>query len=54
MVLVDPSERDLAWCLDGRHACPPEDVGGTSGYECFLESIADSSQEDHSAMLQWG
>lgn len=54
VVLINPMEQWLPWCLDGRRACPPEDVGGTGGYETFLETIADPTHPDHSAMLQWG
>ena len=32
----------FAVCLDGQRACPPEDCGGTGGYEDFLEAIAES------------
>jgi hypothetical protein len=28
-------------CLEGARTCPPEDVGGTWGYEVFLEAMAD-------------
>jgi hypothetical protein len=28
-----------AYILDGKRACPPDDVGGTGGYEEFLETI---------------
>ena len=54
VVLINPMEQWLPWCLDGRRACPPEDVGGTGGYAGFLRSIADPTHPDHSAMLQWG
>ena len=40
-------------CLDGARHCPPEDVGGVSGYENFLEAIFDSSHEEHQGMLEW-
>ena len=26
-------------CVEGERACPPEDIGGTSGYQDFLESL---------------
>jgi hypothetical protein len=40
-------------CLDGRRACPPEDVGGTEGYRAFLTAIKDPQHEEHTAMLEW-
>jgi Plasmid pRiA4b ORF-3-like protein len=40
-------------CLDGARACPPEDCGGTGGYEHFLEAITDPQHEDHDEMLEW-
>ncbi len=40
-------------CLDGEMACPPEDVGGTGGYEDFLKILADPSDNEHTRMLEW-
>ncbi len=40
-------------CVEGKRACPPEDVGGTSGYAEFLEAIADPKHEEHEDMLRW-
>jgi hypothetical protein len=40
-------------CLDGQGACPPEDVGGVSGYEQFLEAIRDPLHEEHDNYLVW-
>jgi len=37
----------------GRRACPPEDVGGISGYALFLEAIADPKHPEHAEMLEW-
>jgi len=54
VVLVDPMEQWLPWCLDGRRAAPPEDGGGTGGYAEFLEAISDPNHEDHGRMLEWG
>lgn len=54
VVLINPMEQWLPWCIDGRRACPPEDVGGTGGYDSFLQTIADPAHPEHSAMLQWG
>lgn len=40
-------------CLDGKRRCPPEDVGGTSGYEEFLEVICDPSHEEYEHYVGW-
>jgi hypothetical protein len=48
----DPQAR-YPFCLDGKRACPPEDVGGVGGYENFLETIMDSSNPEHDEMLEW-
>ena len=40
-------------CLAGARACPPEDVGGISGYENFLQAIRDSKQPEHDELLAW-
>jgi hypothetical protein len=40
-------------CVEGARACPPEDVGGTGGYEEFLEAITDPEHEDHDGLLEW-
>jgi hypothetical protein len=42
-----------AVCMAGARACPPEDVGGTGGYECFLEAIRDPEHKEHREMLEW-
>jgi Plasmid pRiA4b ORF-3-like protein len=40
-------------CLGGDRRCPPEDVGGVSGYEDFLEIIADPRHEDYEEYVGW-
>lgn len=39
--------------IDGANACPPEDVGGASGYATFLEALADPHHEEHENFLRW-
>ena len=36
-----PREKGVKYplCIDGKRACPPEDCGGTSGYENFLKIL---------------
>ena len=40
-------------CIDGQRACPPEDCGGTDGYEDFLNIIMDPSHEEYEETLTW-
>jgi hypothetical protein len=40
-------------CLEGQRACPPENVGGTGGYDDFLDAIADPNHEQHDQMVRW-
>jgi len=40
-------------CTDGANCCPPEDVGGVSGYLEFLQAIKDPMHEEHEDMLRW-
>jgi hypothetical protein len=40
-------------CVAGVGACPPEDVGGTTGYAEFLRAISDRRHPEHAAMRQW-
>lgn len=40
-------------CVDGARACPPEDVGGVSGYEEYLQVLANPEREEHDSYLHW-
>jgi len=44
---------DYPRCVDGKSACPPEDVGGTGGYGRFMEIINDPKHEEHEERLRW-
>jgi hypothetical protein len=48
-----PSGVEFAECLEGQNACPPDDVGGPSGYEVFLAALADPAHEEHDEYLEW-
>ena len=41
------------FCLEGERACPPEDVGGVSGYAEFLDTIRDREHRERLEMLEW-
>jgi len=40
-------------CLEGKRACPPEDVGGMWGYEDFLKVIANPKDPEYDEMIEW-
>ena len=42
-----------AVCLAGERSCPPEDVGGPSGYADLLAVLADPSDAEHAQMVMW-
>ncbi|MGB7299693.1 MAG: plasmid pRiA4b ORF-3 family protein [Burkholderiaceae bacterium] len=42
-----------ARCIGGQNACPPDDVGGSPGYQEFLRAIADPNDEEHDSYLTW-
>ena len=48
----DPAQ-PLPACTAGRRACPPEDVGGTGGYQDMLVALADPKHPEHRSMLEW-
>ncbi len=51
--IVTGSEVTDPVCLEGERSCPPEDVGGPSGYMDYLETLRDSSHPDHREMVKW-
>jgi len=40
-------------CLEGERRCPPEDVGGTHGFEEFLEIMKDKSHPERESYIEW-
>ncbi len=40
-------------CLSGARACPPEGVGGISGYEAFLHALDHRNHSEHKNILKW-
>jgi hypothetical protein len=40
-------------CVDGDRRCPPEDVGGISGYGEFLKAVLDPKHKSHDRYVQW-
>ena len=52
-ILPAPDTRVGPVCLAGERHCPPEDVGGTTGYEEFLEVIFDPGHEEYQQSVRW-
>jgi len=52
---VEPNKEGVRGvvCLEGANRCPPEDVGGASGYFEFLEELRDRTHERHRESLAW-
>jgi pRiA4b ORF-3-like protein len=52
---IETGDLDDAYprCTDGEGRCPPEDVGGTPGYERLRRVIADPDDAEHTEMLEW-
>lgn len=51
--LKDTKNNRVPECLDGARQRPPEDVGGTGGYENFLNIIRDKKNPERKEMLSW-
>ena len=40
-------------CVEGERACPPEDVGGTYGYQDYLKAMTDPKHDEHADYFPW-
>jgi hypothetical protein len=43
----------LPQCIQGKRACPPDDVGGFMGYEGFLDALRDPQHPEHDSYIEW-
>ena len=43
---ADPGQM-LPVCIDGKRACPPEDIGGVWGYEGILEALQNPQNPEY-------
>ena len=39
--------------VDGERRAPPEDCGGTPGFEAFLEAITNPKHREHNEATEW-
>jgi len=44
---VPEGHRVCIVCMDGKRACPPEDVGGIGGYEEYLAALKNPKHSEH-------
>lgn len=40
-------------CIGGERKCPPEDVGGTDGFQRYLRAMSNPTDEEHEEYLEW-
>jgi hypothetical protein len=40
-------------CIEGKRNCPPEDCGGSGGYENLIEIISNPKHEEYNEMIEW-
>jgi hypothetical protein len=52
-ILPNPAASSFALCLEGARACPPEDCGGTPGYEDLLKILKNRKHPEHKRMTEW-
>ena len=52
---VLPAEKGVRYprCVEGERSCPPEDVGGTGGYQEFVTAIANPKHKRHKEFMEW-
>ena len=50
-----PRDKNMEFpaCIAGKRGCPPDDCGGTGGYEHLIAILADPKHEEHADMLEW-
>ena len=52
--VLDPEDRiEYPILVDGARRAPPEDCGGSHGFDSFLEAMLDEAHEEHEAMMNW-
>jgi len=48
-----PEKALKATCIDGKGACPPEDCGGSWGYERLKEILKNPKHKEYKEMKEW-
>ena len=50
-----PREKNTYYpiCIDGKRSCPPEDCGGTFGYENLIKIINNPGHKEYDELMEW-
>ena len=51
-VKPSPSDEGFAWVESGERACPPDDAGGSGGYQDFLDQLENDPYGDETKAFQ--
>lgn len=51
--IIDSHEYGYPTVIEAERNCPPEDVGGTIGYEHFLQVLANPDDSEHESLKEW-
>ncbi|NJM99272.1 MAG: plasmid pRiA4b ORF-3 family protein [Phormidesmis sp. RL_2_1] len=52
-VLTAEKDTHYPVCIKAKRACPPEDCGGTWGYQTLLKAIKDPKHPEHALRREW-
>lgn len=52
--IIEDFDLNYPVCIEGEGNTPPEDVGGETGYDDFLEIISNEKHPEYRVMLEWG
>jgi len=52
-ILLPDSAQQYPCCITGERRGPPEDVGGSAGFEDYLNALADDKHEEYESWLRW-
>lgn len=52
-ILMPDFDKLYPSCIAGERRGPPEDVGGSAGFDEYLQALADPKHEEHQNWLRW-
>ena len=52
-IIKEEETGQIPRCIKGKRNCPPEDCGGTWGYNDLLLTISNPKHEDYESMMEW-